>query len=156
MGSRHQAVAQKMLGCRYIALCRFLMPAAGLSRIHSPPPAELEKQSNRELRQRVFLIPGIFKIFYVGFFLVMRSVLRNLAATNDLVLRFGLSAGYDALLIIPTLAAVLTVVLVIFAVLAWVWGYWSLLGRVFFSLVTLAALVLTGLMVYWELLVLPL
>jgi pimeloyl-ACP methyl ester carboxylesterase len=98
-------------------------------------------------------LAGLAAVLCLAFSLVMRTVLRDLAATNRVVLRFGLPAEYGPPLNITTLIAVLTAVLVVFAALAWVRGYWSLLGRIFFSLVTLAALVFTGLMVYWGLLV---
>jgi pimeloyl-ACP methyl ester carboxylesterase len=134
---------------------------AGLAVLVIAGVVSLVRRQQRETRpdliaRLAYPLAGLVAVLYVGFFLVMRSVLRYLAATNGLALRFGLPVGYEALLIISTLAAVLTVVLVIFAVLAWVRGYWSLLGRVFFSLVTLAAAVLTGLMAYWGLLILSL
>ena len=55
----------------------------------------------------------------------------------------------------PLAAALLTVVLVVFAVLAWVRHYWSVPKRLLFALVTLAALVFAGLGIYWGLLILP-
>jgi pimeloyl-ACP methyl ester carboxylesterase len=97
-------------------------------------------------------LASLVAILHLGFFLMMRSILRNLAATQRLVLNFGLPAGYEPVLIIPNVVALLTVALVVSAVLAWVRRYWSVLGRVFFTLVTLAAVVMTGLMAYWGLL----
>ena len=66
--------------------------------------------------------------------------------------RFGLPAEYQVLFVIPAIVAVLTVGLSIVAILAWLRRYWSLLGRVCYSLVTLAAIVMTGLAAYWGLL----
>jgi hypothetical protein len=112
---------------------------------HETPPDRIARLAQA--------LAGLLAVVTIGFSLIMRSVLRSLAATNPMVLRFGLPAGYEPLLIIPTVAALLTVVLLIFTVLAWMRGYWSVLGRLFFTLVTLAALVFTGLMVTWGLLV---
>jgi CubicO group peptidase (beta-lactamase class C family) len=75
------------------------------------------------------------------------------------VLTQGLSGGgpyppswFVALLAIPILTAALTVVLLVLAVMAWKNRYWSLAGRLHYSLVTLAALAFVWLANYWNLL----
>jgi CubicO group peptidase (beta-lactamase class C family) len=71
----------------------------------------------------------------------------------------GLSGGgpyppswFVALLVIPILTAVLSIVLLVLAVLAWKDRYWSLVGRLHFSLVTMAAVAFVWLVNYWNLL----
>jgi CubicO group peptidase (beta-lactamase class C family) len=71
----------------------------------------------------------------------------------------GLSGGgpyppswFVALLVLPLLTAVLSVVLLALGVFAWKNRYWSLVGRLHYSLVTLAALAFVWLVNYWNLL----
>ncbi|HUW96093.1 MAG TPA: serine hydrolase domain-containing protein, partial [Anaerolineae bacterium] len=71
----------------------------------------------------------------------------------------GLSGGgpyppswFVGLLVIPLLTAALSIVLLVLAVMAWKNQYWSLVGRVHYSLVTVAALVFVWFVNYWNLL----
>jgi CubicO group peptidase (beta-lactamase class C family) len=57
-----------------------------------------------------------------------------------------------ALLVIPVSTAVLSIIVFVFAALAWKNCYWSLVGRLHYSLVTLAALAFVWLANYWNLL----
>lgn len=59
---------------------------------------------------------------------------------------------FVALLVIPVLSSILAVVLAIFAVLAWKDRYWSVVGRLHYSLVTLFALAFVWFVNYWNLL----
>jgi CubicO group peptidase (beta-lactamase class C family) len=59
---------------------------------------------------------------------------------------------FVALLVIPVLTTVLSLVLLVFAALAWKDRYWSLAGRLHYSVVTLAALVFVWFAEYWNLL----
>jgi CubicO group peptidase (beta-lactamase class C family) len=71
----------------------------------------------------------------------------------------GLSGGepyppswFVALLVLPVLTGALTVVLLVLAWMTWKNRYWSLVGRLHYSLVTLAALAFVWLTNYWNLL----
>ncbi len=75
------------------------------------------------------------------------------------VLMQGLSGGgpyppswFVALLVLPLVTAVLSVALLVLALMAWKERYWSLVGRLHYSLVTLAALAFVWLANYWNLL----
>jgi hypothetical protein len=59
---------------------------------------------------------------------------------------------FIALLVLPIVTAVLSIILLVLAVLAWKNRYWSLGGRLHYSLVTLAGLVFVWLASYWNLL----
>ncbi len=59
---------------------------------------------------------------------------------------------FIALLVLPIVTAVLSIVLLVLAILAWKNRYWSLVGRLHYSLVTLAGLVFVWLANYWNLL----
>jgi len=114
-----------------------------------------ERQTQPDLIVRfAHPLAGVVAVLTAGFSLALRSVLRHVAATDSMVLRFGVPTEYGPLFIIPLVTAVLTVGIFIFAVLAWARGYWSLPGRVFFSLVTLAAVVFAAIGAYWGLLTL--
>ena len=74
-----------------------------------------------------------------------------------LLLTFGeqLVLGLDSvtlgLLLIPIITTVLAVVMLVAAVIAWSRGYWSTLGRLYYSLITLAALAFVWWANYWNL-----
>jgi hypothetical protein len=59
---------------------------------------------------------------------------------------------FVALLVLPMLTAILSVVLLVCTILALKNRYWSLVGRVHYSLVTLVALAFVWLANYWNLL----
>jgi pimeloyl-ACP methyl ester carboxylesterase len=86
---------------------------------------------------------------------VVATVNNHFLSTDPIVLRFGLSTAYPPvfhLAVLVLVGTVLTVGLVIITPLAWVRRYWSIPGRVLFSLVTLAALFSAALMAHWDLL----
>ncbi len=55
------------------------------------------------------------------------------------------------LVVLSYVVSVLGLVILVFAVLAWVRRYWGLGGRIFFSLLALMALLLTWSLAYWDL-----
>jgi CubicO group peptidase (beta-lactamase class C family) len=69
---------------------------------------------------------------------------------EDLV--FGMSPIILGLLTVPIITSLLAVVLLGATVLAWIKGYWSIIGRAYYSLITLAALVFVAFANYWNLL----
>jgi CubicO group peptidase (beta-lactamase class C family) len=65
---------------------------------------------------------------------------------------FGVSPIYRAVLGLGVLSAVLTVGALIYTVLAWKDSYWSVAGRVYYTLVTVAAVAFVGFLDFWNLL----
>jgi hypothetical protein len=65
---------------------------------------------------------------------------------------FGVSGIWKAILFIPILTTGLTILLPIFTVQVWRKNYWSLTGRLHYSLVTLAAIAFIPFLIYWNLL----
>jgi hypothetical protein len=65
---------------------------------------------------------------------------------------FGLPRLLRAALVLPVVAAVLTVLSLLFLVRAWLKGYWSVGGRIFYSLVALFAVAFLAVLRYWNLL----
>ena len=64
---------------------------------------------------------------------------------------FGISPWAQYLFLLPLPIAILAVGMVVFTVLAWARRWWSLPGRVHYTLVTLAGLTFIWWMVYWNL-----
>lgn len=93
-------------------------------------------------------------VLNVGFTLGLSAMVRSLADTNRLVLRFNVPAEFSPLFVIPVVTAALTLGLMIVAGWVWARGRQSALRRVLLSPVTLAAVVLSGLMASWDLLTL--
>ena len=65
---------------------------------------------------------------------------------------FGVSLFYRLVLLMALLAAVLTIGALVYTVLAWKEGYWGIAGRVYYTLVTLAAVAFVWFLNYWNLL----
>jgi pimeloyl-ACP methyl ester carboxylesterase len=87
-------------------------------------------------------------ILAVGFMAVLQQVL----ASNSLLLGFGVPASAAPLFLIPPLTALLAVALAAFAFLSWKNRWWTVVGRIRYSLVTLAALAFTLWLINWSLL----
>lgn len=96
-----------------------------------------------------FSLAGLVSAFYFGFSQVMRTVSRAVAASEPMAFNFGLPARYGPLFVIPILLALLTVMLVVMVMLAWVRGTWSIRTRVLFTLLNLPAVGFTVLVGWW-------
>ena len=59
---------------------------------------------------------------------------------------------HTTVLLLPILAAVQTVGALVYSVLAWKDSYWGVAGRVYYTLVTLAAVAFVWFLNYWNLL----
>jgi hypothetical protein len=65
---------------------------------------------------------------------------------------FGVALIYKIVLGLGILSAVLTVGALVYTVLAWKNSYWSITGRVYYTLVTIAAVAFVWFLNYWNLL----
>ncbi|WP_035140717.1 serine hydrolase domain-containing protein [Fischerella sp. PCC 9605] len=65
---------------------------------------------------------------------------------------YGVPGVVVALLCLPLVTTILSLGLLIFTALAWFNNYWSLIGRMHYSLITLAALIFIPWLAYWNLL----
>ncbi len=65
---------------------------------------------------------------------------------------YGVPPDIKALLWIPTVTTVLAAVVVCFAIWAWRRRFWSLAGRIHYSVIAAAALVFVWFFAYWNLL----
>ncbi len=96
-------------------------------------------------------LAGLVAVLNLGFLAGLSRAIIELTAQSPLVLRFGLPAEYGLLPVLPIISEVLTAILMVFAFLIWIMGYWPLRQRLFFSLVTLATVTFASLMAYWNL-----
>jgi CubicO group peptidase (beta-lactamase class C family) len=90
------------------------------------------------------LVSALNLVFVVGLVVRLGQVLSGVF--------YRTPTYFVALLVIPLLTAILTVGLVVFTVLAWRDDYWSVLGRLHYSLIVVAALVFIWFVNYWNLL----
>jgi hypothetical protein len=102
-------------------------------------PFRTDRRSARVARRLAVLVSVLHLVF-----LVLRVT--SLQASQ------GSSPVRHALFVLPLLAALLTIGLIAFTILAWKEGYWGVLGRVHYSLVTLGVLAWLPFLYYWKLL----
>jgi CubicO group peptidase (beta-lactamase class C family) len=98
----------------------------------------------RLARWLAFVVAILGLLFLVGFAAVLMQGLSGSSPYPP--------SWFIALLVLPIVTAVLSIVLLALAILAWKNRYWSLVGRLHYSLVTLAGLVFVWLANYWNLL----
>ncbi len=67
-------------------------------------------------------------------------------------LRYGVSTGVRALLVVPIASTTLTVALLAFVFLAWRRGYWGPISRALYTAVVLVALLFVWFLTFWNLL----
>ena len=102
-------------------------------------------------RHRLASVLAGFTGFLIVVFLAgMDTLIGNSQYRLQLV--YGMTPEMVALLWIPLVTSALTVALVYFAVHSWRKGWWSLAGRLHYSLVTLAALAFIPFLLNWNLL----
>jgi hypothetical protein len=108
-------------------------------RAQDPRPARLAR-----------LVAALLSALNLFFIAGLAAVLtQGLAGAASYSVAYGKSL---ALLVIPILTTALSLVLLVFAALAWKDRYWSLVGRLHYTVVTLAALVFVWFANYWNLL----
>jgi len=100
------------------------------------------------------ILATLVALLNLGFLWAFRQILDQIASTIPLVLRFGLPAEFEILFYVPFLAELMTAGLLLITFSIWIMGYWSIYQRVYFSLVTLAAVIFSSLLANWGLLIL--
>lgn len=64
---------------------------------------------------------------------------------------FGLPGWSNIIFLLPYIIALLAVCMVIFTVLAWKKQYWSITGRIYYTIITLTSMSFVWWMIYWNL-----
>jgi len=95
----------------------------------------------------VRVIAGGMSVLYIIFLIGMFS-----AVSNYMELIFGVPPFLKILLILPILSALLTICALFFVYVGWKNKYWTVCGRVHYTLVALASLVFLWFLAYWKLL----
>ena len=85
-------------------------------------------------------LSAITSLLWLGFLLGLVFVVLQTAKDNPLLLGFGVPGKAGSLFVLPWLATLGTVVLAVFTAIAWKKYWWSMTGRVYYSLVNLACL----------------
>jgi len=88
-------------------------------------------------------------IFLIGFGSIFADINPAFGVPN---IYFSNPPILNSLMQIPKVLAVLTMVMVIFCVLAWIYKYWSKKARIYYHLLTVVALAVVGSMIYWNML----
>ena len=94
----------------------------------------------------VRLIAGGMSVLYILFLMGMFSTV-----SDPLEFMFGVPSALKILLILPILSALLTIVALFFAYVGWKNKYWTVCGRLHYTLVVLASLFFLWFLAYWNL-----
>ena len=130
------------LGCVLVFVS--MIPVVLIRFIRNRRPRSDRKPASRGARVAYWIIGGIC---ILNLLFVVGTVLWG----NPVPL-FGVSMIYKIVLGVGVLSAVLTVGALIYGVLAWKDGYWGIATRVYYTLVTVAALAFVWFLNYWNLL----
>lgn len=133
------------LGCVLIFLT--VIPVAVIRFIRSRRPGKDRKPAPRGARVANWIIVGLCVLnllFLVGFALGVPALERNILLDPPLIMKIALGLG--------VLSAVLTVGALVYAVLAWKDHYWGVAFRVYYALVTVAAVAFVWFQNYWNIL----
>ncbi len=96
----------------------------------------------------VAMLAGLLSlIFVVG---VIVALFRT-EDQNNIVLFFGLPRQYGPLFALPLVIVLLVLGMLIFVTLAWRRGFWSVWGRLYYTLLTLSALGVASIFLWWGL-----
>jgi hypothetical protein len=95
----------------------------------------------------VRVIAGGMSVVYIIFLIGMFSTV-----SDPMEFMFGVPSALKILLILPILSVLLTIGALFFAYVGWKNKYWTVCGRVHYSLVVLASLFFLWFLAYWNLL----
>jgi pimeloyl-ACP methyl ester carboxylesterase len=95
-----------------------------------------------------FFAGPVLAVFLLGFTVIVI----NLALKNDNRLFFGVSASYRALFILPLIFLLFSFWMLAADLAAWIKKYWSIWSRIYFTLLTMSALVCLAILASWGIL----
>ena len=124
-----------------------MIPVAAVRFIRDRRSGANRRSAPRSARAAYWIILGVSLLnllFLFGFALGMPAVMQNVLLDPPWIVKFALGLG--------VLAAVLTAGALVYTVLAWKDGYWGVAFRVYYTLVTVAALGFVWFLNYWNLL----
>jgi len=128
--------------CMLLFLSTLSWPASALSKLLCRRKREIPGAP-----WLVRMIAGGMSVLYIIFLIGMFSVV-----SDYMELIFGIPPFLKILLILPILSALLTIIALFFAYVGWKNKFWTVCGRLHYTLVVLASLVFLGFLAYWKLL----
>jgi len=128
--------------CMILFLSTLSWPASALSKLLCRSKKEIPGAP-----WLVRLIAGGMSMLYIFFLIGIFST-----GSDPLEFMFGVPSALKILLILPILSALLTIVALFFAYVGWKNKYWTVCGRVHYTLVVLASLFFLWFLAYWNLL----
>jgi len=132
------------LGCILIFLS--MIPGVLIHLIRNRRLSGKRKPAQRGARVAYWIILGISLL---NLLFVIGTILWG---EQNLVPLFGISTIYKFVLGLGVLSAMLTIGALVYTVLAWKNRYWGILGRLYYTLVTVAAVAFVWFLNYWNLL----
>ncbi|RJP23077.1 MAG: class A beta-lactamase-related serine hydrolase [Candidatus Abyssobacteria bacterium SURF_5] len=126
----------------FLSACIAWPLRALVSRVRGRPDAGT--RGNRIARLLAGFASALHVAFVLGFILIMPKAMGELY--------HGVPPVLIALLCVPILAAILTAGAMVFAIPAWKHGYWSVAGRLHYTLVLIGAVVFIFFLNHWNLL----
>ena len=97
-------------------------------------------------------IAALNALLALVFLIIFVTVVGNLVFSNESVLFFGLPRATLPLFIIPLLVGLLTVGMLVMAARAWMAPYWSVWNRLYYTILTIAAIGCVTILAQWGLL----
>lgn len=133
------------LSVLFFMMMAIAVPAATLThrRYRQTAPQQIPNHSRDAIIARwlAWLLALLNLIFLVGFFITVSDL-------NNVI--FGLPPALEALLLVPWLSAVLSLAILAFAALAWLRRYWTVWGRIFYTLFALVVLAYHWFLWFWN------
>lgn len=114
----------------------------------------LKKREKRPLLARLSrLSAGLFGFFYLSFMFAFGSILTDTHPAFGVPrVFFGMPAHADELFFIPILLAIFGLITLVFAVINWINGFWTVKSRLVYSLLTMFTLAILWSFYFWNLL----
>lgn len=108
---------------------------------------EGQSTGSRVARWLGFLASLVGLVFIVWFIMVMMDTHPAYGVPR---IFFQNPPGFNILIVLPMIMAVLSLGMLLFLVIGWIRKYWSVSGRIFYTMLTIAAFVFVWQMVYWN------
>jgi len=114
----------------------------------------LRKREKRTVLARLArLSASLFGLFYLYSITNFTSVFTDInPAFGVLNIFYGMPENFGKLFAIPTLIAALGLIMLVFSAIAWVQHFWTAKSRVFYSILTIFALLIVWSLYFWNLL----
>jgi hypothetical protein len=116
----------------------------------------LVRREPRSLLARLArLSGGLFALVYLIIFLVLAAVLMDVNPAYGVPnIFFESPAGLDTFMVLPLTLGILAIIMIVFALIAWIKRFWTFGARLSYTFLTLFALAIVWSLTYWNLLLL--